>query len=495
MDPVYSEAVTIDTTSASGSWSLEALYRKVAAEAEDELTGLPFQVVLDRIANRVHDALPATLGASVILWDADEGRFTVASTTVPGQSNDLPARRVRTTGGATRWVIDFQDRVVVPDTANDPFGANPMIGEFKVKAYAAVPIMVQGESVGVLYALETAPKDYSEAELLFLERLARRAAIEISTARQLGRAASIEGRHDALMSLTRALIEADSADETLQAIVDAVAASLPADRVLVVTIDEATRTVHEHIAGGPGAEMIVPGDYDDLMAGLTGWALRTHQTIISPKGHPDTREGPSARKLRLDTGGGSIVVVPLRFAGMSLGTMTVVNRMDQDDFDEDAVRLAEAMANQAATAIAQTQLAASIHDHDANLDPVRVGAGFVEAMNERDGASLVALLAETAILSIPGRSLLAGEHMGRRAFLRALKVIAESTDDSYNARIVDTYVSNRGVILLVETSGERDGRSLDGQISLRLTLINGRIVRVSAVSEDLYKFDEDWAVT
>ncbi|NNF64881.1 MAG: GAF domain-containing protein, partial [Acidimicrobiia bacterium] len=209
----------------------------MAAEAEDELTGLPFQIVLDRIANRVHDELPTTLGASVILWDSDEARFTVAATTVPGQTNELPARRVRTTGGATRWVIDFQDRMIVADTANDPFGANPMIGEFKVKAYAAVPIIVRGESVGVLYALETAPKDYSEAELLFLERLARRAAIEISTARQLGKAASIEGRHDALMTVTRALIEAGSPDETLQAIVDAVADALPADRVLVVTID------------------------------------------------------------------------------------------------------------------------------------------------------------------------------------------------------------------------------------------------------------------
>lgn len=439
--------------------------------------------------------LPATLGASVILWDPHQERFTVAATTVPGQSNDLPARRVRKTGGATRWVIDFQDRMVVSDTDNDPFGANPMIGEFKIKAYAAVPIIVQGESVGVLYALETAPKDYSEAELLFLERLARRAAIEISTARQLGRAASIEGRHAALMSVTRALIEADSPDETLQAIVDAVADALPADRVLVATIDEPNRMVRDHIAGGPGAEMIHPGDYDDLMAGLTGWAVRTHQTIISPKGDSDTREGSSARQRRRDSGAGSIVVVPLRFAGMSLGTMTVINRMDQDDFDEDAVRLAEAMANQAATAIAQTNLATSIHDADATRDPARVAAAFVEALNERNAASLVALLAETAIFSVPGRSLVAGEHMGRRAFLRALKLMAEASDDSYNAQIVDTYVSGRGVVVLVETSGERNGHSLAGRVSVRLTIINGRIVRATAVPEDLYEFDESWTVT
>ncbi|NNF64949.1 MAG: GAF domain-containing protein [Acidimicrobiia bacterium] len=295
--------------------------------------------------------------------------------------------------------------------------------------------------------------------------------------------------------MTRALIEAGSPDETLQAIVDAVADALPADRVLVVTIDEPNRAVHDQIAGGPGGEMIVPVDYDDLMAGLTGWAIRTEQTIISPKGHPDTREGTSARQRRRETGGGSIVVVPLRFAGLTLGTMTVINRVDQDDFDEDAVRLAEAMANQAATAIAQSNLATSIHDHDATRDPARVTARFIEAMNQSDAASLVSLLAETAILSIPGRSVLAGEHMGRRAFLRVLKLMAESTEDSYNARIVDTYVSSRGAIVLVETAGERAGRNLDGRLSLRLTIINGRIVRAAAVPEDLYKFDEDWSAT
>lgn len=449
-------------------------------------------MVLDRIAQRVSDELPTSLGASVILWDAVAERFTVASSTVPGQASEVPARRVRTTGGATRWVIDFQERMVVGDTNSDPFGANPMIGEFHVQAYAAVPILVRDESVGVLYALESSQRNYSEAELLFLERLARRAAIEINAARQLGKAASIEGRHAALMSVTRALIEADSPGQTLQAIVDAVADALPADRVLAVTVDEATRTVPDHFGGGPGAEMLVTADYDDLMAGLTGWAIRTQQTIISPKGRPDTREDSLARDRRSATGGGSVVVIPLRFAGETLGTMTVVNRVDQDDFDEDAVRLAEAMANQAATAIAQAKLAASIYDRHEHHDPTRMTASLIDAMNRRDGASLIGLLAETAVLSIPGNGIVAGEFMGRRAVLRALQHMAESSGDTYTTRVIDTYVSPRGSVAIVETTGNRSGHDLAGRVLLRLAIIKGRIVRVTVTPEDQYAFDRSW---
>ncbi len=95
----------------------------------------------------------------------------------------MRARRVRRQVGACRWVVDHAEAVVVPDTRQDPFEANAILAEYGLCAYAGVPLLAEKEVLGVLYALDQSPRNYSPEDLDFLRALAQRAATAIAKVR------------------------------------------------------------------------------------------------------------------------------------------------------------------------------------------------------------------------------------------------------------------------------------------------------------------------
>ena len=167
---------------AEGRQRLEQQYRRQAALAEIELAiNQPHELqrVLDRIAEVVTQLLPAT-AASVVLWDAPAGQFALSASTVRRQPRQLTRRRVRRRHGATSWIIEHRRPRIVPDVAADPFGANSMLREFRLRAYAGFPLLVEGKALGVVYALDDRPREYPPSDQDFLQALAGRAAVAIA---------------------------------------------------------------------------------------------------------------------------------------------------------------------------------------------------------------------------------------------------------------------------------------------------------------------------
>ena len=162
--------------------ALDVQHRRTAALAELELAinqQHELKAVLDRAARIVTELLPATGGASIILWDAADETFTLSTSTVPGQEADLGAERVRNRGGASRWIVDHVQPMIVGDIKDDPFQANHLLSDFGLQAYAGVPLLAEGAPLGVLYALDRQPRRYSAGDIDFLSALAHRAATAI----------------------------------------------------------------------------------------------------------------------------------------------------------------------------------------------------------------------------------------------------------------------------------------------------------------------------
>lgn len=127
--------------------------------------------------------LTGAQNASIVLWDARKKKFEIGASTTEVGGN--VAARVRRTSGATRWIIDNARPFVVPDTAHDPFIANRMLPENSIRAYAGVPILREGEVLGVLYALSYQNRDFDCDEIKWMTELAGLAAIAISNARMM----------------------------------------------------------------------------------------------------------------------------------------------------------------------------------------------------------------------------------------------------------------------------------------------------------------------
>ncbi len=139
---------------------------------------LDLQQIFDKVIFYTRE-LVGCKDASVVLWDPREALFKAGASTNIGAT---VSQRVRREKGATRWVVDHGQPVLVPDTRQDPFVANPMLPEYGVLAYAGVPIKQVNEVLGVLYALFDHVHTATPEELKILDQLASMAAIAINNA-------------------------------------------------------------------------------------------------------------------------------------------------------------------------------------------------------------------------------------------------------------------------------------------------------------------------
>lgn len=162
---------------------LEQQYRRQQALASIELAiNEPNELtpVLDRIVQTATDFLPANGGASILLWDAARQSYTVSASTVAGQPPSIATRRVRSQGGSTRIIIEEQRPIIVADIEQQATDVNPMLTEYGLRAYAGVPILSNGQCLGVLYAMERNRRDYTDNDIDFLNTLAARAGAAIN---------------------------------------------------------------------------------------------------------------------------------------------------------------------------------------------------------------------------------------------------------------------------------------------------------------------------
>lgn len=176
-------------------------------------------------------------------------------------------------------------------------------------------------------------------------------------------------RVELLYKASEALIGTGSLAQMLQRLVDVIAQALPADRATLMVMDLEQRRVVHSVRGGVGAGEVAEVGFEELMQGLTGWALRELMPVFSPKGEPDPRESESPEAQRhTQTNRGSIIVVPLHYQGRKLGTVTVINRPDQPDFTAEDVELLLAIANQASVAIVNAEFFSAATRHARELE-------------------------------------------------------------------------------------------------------------------------------
>lgn len=160
-----------------------------------------------------------------------------------------------------------------------------------------------------------------------------------------------------LYEVTQSVVNFTNLSEMLQSIVATVSRTLSADRATIIIFNHEMKTVSNLVKDGPGDKNVIETvSYEELMDGLSGWALRELKPAISPKGMPDPRESMQAQQRRIETNCGSIVVLPLTYRNTALGTLTVINSIIQPDFTKQEIHWMEAIATQAALAIGRAQV-------------------------------------------------------------------------------------------------------------------------------------------
>ena len=132
------------------------------------------------------------------------------------------------------------------------------------------------------------------------------------------------------------------------------------------------------------------------------------------------------------------------------------------------------------------------------MSPIQESVAIVRrgyrAFNEADLPALTELFDEAASWHTPGRSLVAGDAIGREAVVARLGRYARETGGTFKADLKRVLTDEDGrVIGIHRNEGVRDGKVLDVYCCIVFEVANGRIVDGREHFYDLHAWDEFWS--
>src|SRR5689334_7404900 len=221
--------------------------------------------------------------------------------------------------------------------------------------FLGVPITVRGETFGNLYMTEKqGGAEFDEEDEAAAKTLATWASIAIENARLYTtlseREVEIEQalrRSETSVDIARAVGGETDVGRVLDLIVKRARALVEA-RTLLVLLRRGGRLVVVAQAGVVGEEverLTIPTD-DEVFQEAMQERVAQHLEPGSP---------PSEARLRERLGAEAALVVPLLFRGYAVGTLVALDREAGGEFDEEDLRLLQAFATSAATAVATAQ--------------------------------------------------------------------------------------------------------------------------------------------
>ncbi len=164
------------------SQRLDALLRATQAISST----LSIDEAIENIVNEVSQALNATM-ASVMLWMRRQNMLMFHSSVGPG-ADKLRGVRIPIDQGLAGYVAREGKSILVEDAYQDKRFYKQVDGITNVKtsSVAAVPLVVQGEVVGVVEVINEEPAYFNSDDVEVLEGMAHSAAIAIENARLFG---------------------------------------------------------------------------------------------------------------------------------------------------------------------------------------------------------------------------------------------------------------------------------------------------------------------
>ncbi|MBN2006383.1 MAG: GAF domain-containing sensor histidine kinase [Anaerolineae bacterium] len=198
---------------------------------------------------------------------------------------------------------------------------------------------------------------------------------------------------ETLYRVSRMLNEFYQLEQSLQSVVNLVAAMLHAEQIILVALDLEERQVQQFVTAGPGADQLVQITYDELMEGPTGHVIREGTPLYQTKAELLALRPRQARFWYKGVALGPIAVVPLFSREQVLGVLIAVNREEQPDFTQQDVDLLMVIATQVAGALHHTQLFRAVQEERGRLHAL--------VQSSRDGIILLGLNMHVMVINQP----------------------------------------------------------------------------------------------
>ncbi|MCH7842717.1 MAG: GAF domain-containing protein, partial [Chloroflexi bacterium] len=277
-------------------------------------------------------------------------------------SRRRPAVAVEEGSTVLGHVMATKKPYIVEDATEDemvPTEARANSQRFGFHGHAAVPLLANDRSIGVLVVADKRIRRFTEDEVSLLTAFADQASLALEKARLLKAAETERERSDALYRVSNLLAGAHDTEEVLDLIVNEAARLLGANKSWIrllqhdgLVVAAATETAAGYVTA---IAEFTPAFAVEEGANNAGHAMATKEPLIMEDAVADGFASSDDRRRNQEYEVRGSVVVPLVANDRSIGVLMIADRKPRR-FTDDEVSLLTAFADQAALAIEKARL-------------------------------------------------------------------------------------------------------------------------------------------
>ena len=319
------------------------------------LAHLDLDDLLDELLVRIQAILGVDTAAILLL---DEPTNELVARAARGLEEEVEAGvRIPVGLGFAGRVAAERRPIVLPDVDHADV-LNPILREKGIKTLLGVPLLIEGDPIGVLHVGTLVPHTFREVDVDILQLVADRAALAIEHARVFDAERRARVRLENVQAVTDAALAHLELDDLLDELLLRVRSILGADTAAVLLLDPRTDELVARAARGLEEE-VEAGVRIPVGGGFAGRVAAERRPIVLP----DVDHAHVLNPILREKGIKSLLGVPLIVRDDVIGVMhvgTLVHR----DFVRDDIELLQLVGERAAIAIERAQL----HDEMVQLD-------------------------------------------------------------------------------------------------------------------------------
>jgi signal transduction histidine kinase len=350
--------------------------RRLQLVTDAALAHLELDELLDELLARIREALEADTAAILL---HDEERHELAARAAVGLEEGVE-RGIRIPfGRGFAGRIAAERRPIVIEDVDHADVLNPVLREKGIKSLLGVPLVIEGELLGVLHVGSLSRRDFTSEEVDLLQLVADRAAVAIGHARLFAAERQARTRLEQLQIVTDAALGHLELDELLSGLLERIHDILEVDTVAILMREEETEELVARAAVGLEEE-VEQGVRIPIGLGFAGRIAAERRPIVLDEVDHSNVLNPILREKGIK----SMLGVPLIVDDDVLGVLHV-GTLAARAFTEDDAELLELVAARAALAIEK----ARVHDELVLLDQLKLNFVAVASHELRTPATSV----------------------------------------------------------------------------------------------------------
>ncbi len=335
----------------------------------------------------VEELLAELLGRITALLDVD----TCAILLLDPDANELVARaavgieeeveqgvRIPVGRGFAGRVAAQRSPVVLPDVDHADV-LNPILREKGIKSLLGVPLIAQGDVVGVLHVGSLVPREFTDDDVDLLQLAGDRVAVAVERARLYAAERAARIRLERLQAVTDVALAHLELEELLAELLQRITLILDVDTCAILLLDRAANELVARAAVGIEEE-VEQGVRIPVGRGFAGRVAAQRRAVVLP----DVDHADVLNPLLREKGIKSLLGVPLVAHGDVVGVLHVGSLVPRE-FTADDVDLLQLVGDRVAVAVERAQL----HHATRELDEMKLNFVAVASHELRTPAAAV----------------------------------------------------------------------------------------------------------